>query len=41
MKTKDKILPEKEKKLGPTSFTFRKKREPIRPTFIWWGWKTI
>jgi len=41
MKAKDKIGPEKEKESRPTSFTFGKKREIIRPTFMWWGWKTI
>ena len=30
---------EKEKKLQTTSFTF-KKRKVVRPTFVWWGWKT-
>ncbi|MEO0573082.1 MAG: hypothetical protein AAF039_15345 [Bacteroidota bacterium] len=40
MKVKNDIVPEKEKKLRATSFTF-KKRKTIRHGFIWWGWKTV
>ena len=40
MKVNNKINLEKEKKLRPGSFTFNK-RKTIRPTAIWWGWKTI
>jgi hypothetical protein len=40
MKVNNKINLEKEKKLRPSSFTFNK-RKTIRPTAIWWGWKTI
>lgn len=39
MEQKNTASKEKEKKLQITSFTF-KKRKNIRPTFMWWGWKT-
>ena len=39
MKKKDRIISEKEKRLRTTSFTF-KRQKTIRPTFVWWGWKT-
>ncbi len=39
MKKSENKYREKEKKLQTTPFTF-KKRKAVRPTFVWWGWKT-